>query len=61
MKEQATCVKDNFDSPSYSLESKMMNNGKEIAYDLGMIRVVEVIVGGFAKGGLNNNACKGHL
>ena len=39
----------------------MLNKGKKIAYDLGMIGVVQVITGGFVKGGLSNNAHKRHL
>ena len=38
-----------------------MNKGKEIVHDLRTIGLVEVIVGGFAGGGLNNNAHKRHL
>ena len=54
MKEQSTC-------PSCSLENERLNKGKEISHDSKMIEVVEVIVGGFTKGGLNNNAYKRHL
>ena len=38
-----------------------MTKEKEITHDLGMIDVVEVIVGEFVGGGLNNNTKKGHL
>ena len=38
-----------------------MNKGKEIVHDTGTTGVVEVIVGGFIGGGLNNNACNKHL
>ena len=36
-------VKDNSNYPSYSLQKKKMNEGKEIAYNLGTIDMVEVI------------------
>ena len=54
-------AKDHSDSPSYSLEKKRLNKGKEIAHNSTTIDIVKVIVGGFVRGGLNNNACKKHL
>ena len=48
-------------SPSYSPERKRQNKVKEIVQGEGTIDVVEVIMGGFARGGLSNNTRKRHL
>ena len=38
-----------------------MDNGKEIVHDSTTMGLVEVIAGGFARGGLNSNARNRHL
>ena len=52
-------MKDHSKSLSCSPKRKKLNKGKEIVYDLGTIGMVKVIVVGFARGGLSNNALRG--
>ena len=54
-------VKNNVASPTYSLEKKMLNKGKEVIHDSRTIGIVEVIIKGFSRGGLSNNSHKRHL